>query len=55
MLENRYTLTKRGKLPIKESDSYTIKVTTTDREFLDFMDEKLDAWIEEYKLGLKKE
>ena len=61
MAENKYSLTKKGQFPIKEkdkyagtADSYKICIGTTDREFLDFMDEKLDECIAEYKLNLRK-
>ncbi|WP_458456173.1 hypothetical protein [Methanobrevibacter sp.] len=57
MAENKYSLTKKGQFPIKyagTADSYKICIGTTDREFLDFMDEKLDECIAEYKLNVRK-
>ena len=61
MDESNYTLTKSGKFPIKEQTKYNgkageyeIHVDTTDREFLNLIDDKLDELINEYMLSLRK-
>ena len=61
MDENNYTLTKKGLFPIKEQNKYNgkageyeIHVGTTNREFLNFIDDKLDELINEYNLSLRK-
>lgn len=61
MDESNYTVTKKGFFPIKEQEKYAgkageykILVDTTDREFLEFIDDKLDELINVYKVNLRK-
>lgn len=61
MDDSNYMLTKKGKFPIKEPNKYSgkageykIHVDTTDREFLNLIDDRLDELINEYKVSLRK-
>ncbi|MBQ2613501.1 MAG: hypothetical protein IJG19_06485 [Methanobrevibacter sp.] len=61
MDESNYMLTKKGLFPIKEQEKYAgkageykIHVETSDRDFLNFIDDRLDELISEYKVSLRK-